>query len=491
MSKESTTTAKTAAAPAGRLAALIAAAIVCVRSAPDPDFWGHLRFGLDLATSGRLPSVDPYSFTQDVPWVNHEWLSEWLFAQAYRAGGVAGLMTLKMAIVGLAFWLLARLGESTRQEYRGWLLAVAFVGCAPLASTFRPHLWTVLGLAIVSTILAGRARIAWLPLIFVAWANLHGGWIVGVGVCGLWLAGRVIDTRTWRPVVMPAAVVAFSVVATIANPYGWRLWQFLADTVGMSRPDITEWRPYWEAFEPAQIVLLPLTIGILATTITARWRHVSWARLLPACWLGLNALFVARLAPLFSFMACVCVLEAWRRDGAEPTASAAGVQPRLASTQLIDAVTVLAVTVPLFLPQARCLEIPAAWRPDPIAASALSAPEVRGRIVVPFDWGEYAIWHWGPRLQVSTDGRRETVYSAATLEEQQLVALGRPDVLEAFVSRTNPDYAWLRGRSGDAAAMWFAHHGYTVDIDTGASVVLRRQDRAPLRAGLPASSCAP
>ena len=37
--------------------------------------------------------------------------------------------------------------------------------------------------------------------------------------------------------------------------------------------------------------------------------------------------------------------------------------------------------------------------------------QLRGRMVTYFDWGEYAIWHLSPRVRVSLDGRRETVYS--------------------------------------------------------------------------------
>ena len=30
---------------------------------------------------------------------------------------------------------------------------------------------------------------------------------------------------------------------------------------------------------------------------------------------------------------------------------------------------------------------------------------------MPYDWGEYVLWHLGPGVKVSMDGRRETVYS--------------------------------------------------------------------------------
>ena len=64
---------------------ILAPAIVLTRA--DPDLWGHLRFGLDMLSQHTLPSVDVYSFTQDVPWINHEWLSELIMGVAYRIGG--------------------------------------------------------------------------------------------------------------------------------------------------------------------------------------------------------------------------------------------------------------------------------------------------------------------------------------------------------------------------------------------------------------------
>jgi len=50
----------------------------------DPDLWGHVRFGLDMLSTGRLTTTDPYSYTSDIPWLNHEWLSELIMGAAYR-----------------------------------------------------------------------------------------------------------------------------------------------------------------------------------------------------------------------------------------------------------------------------------------------------------------------------------------------------------------------------------------------------------------------
>jgi hypothetical protein len=59
-----------------------------------------------------------------------------------------------------------------------------------------------------------------------------------------------------------------------------------------------------------------------------------------------------------------------------------------------------------------CIPINAQYFPFPARAIALlKQSRFRGNLAVPFTWGEYALWHLGPGVKVSIDGRRETVYS--------------------------------------------------------------------------------
>src|ERR1051326_9609012 len=61
----------------------------------DPDLWGHLRFGVDLLRTWHLSRADPYSFTSDIAWINHEWLSELLLAIVYLPLRAVGMNLLK------------------------------------------------------------------------------------------------------------------------------------------------------------------------------------------------------------------------------------------------------------------------------------------------------------------------------------------------------------------------------------------------------------
>ena len=63
----------------------------------------------------------------------------------------------------------------------------------------------------------------------------------------------------------------------------------------------------------------------------------------------------------------------------------------------------------------------------------LAQTQVSGNMVTFFDWGEYAIWQLSPRIKVSMDGRRETIYPRTVYDEDQqlLFGIGRWDALLA------------------------------------------------------------
>src|SRR6185369_11377240 len=93
--------------PVTMIPAWIGVFFVLLKTNADPDLWGHLRFGLDALATHGLTTIDPYSYTSDIPWLNHEWLSEVVIAVAYRAFGSAGLVATKMVFIAATFALLA------------------------------------------------------------------------------------------------------------------------------------------------------------------------------------------------------------------------------------------------------------------------------------------------------------------------------------------------------------------------------------------------
>jgi hypothetical protein len=443
-------------------------AFAILKTLADPDLWGHVRFGLDILRDRRLPIADPYSFTQDVPWVNHEWLSEVVMGAAYAAAGSWGLMLLKALLAAATCAVVWRALRDAADIARWPSLALVGWGTLSIAWTLRPQLWTLLLFASLCQILTSKRYLFAVPVLFIVWVNVHGGWIVGLGVLLVWCAGQIVEPGEQRPPVKVLGLIAaLSIAATLLNPYGWHLWEFIASTVRTSRVDISEWKPVWRE-----------SLGK-----TAQWAGgvtfiaiVCWRRGRPSlpvlavvAMLAYGSFTVNRLVPLFLEAAVILLAPLL-------PAAAADVAPPRART-LADAVA-LAIAIAVSLATGaipRCIAIQGLADPDVAAGEALKASAAHGRLITWFNWGEYAIWHLSPNLKVSTDGRRETVYSMRTLEEQYHIAFGRREGFQVL-ERLKPEYVWLSYEFSRPTAEWLRQHGYRIDIDTPLSFVAVRAD---------------
>ena len=465
------------------------AALTLSVTRPDPDLWGHLRFGLDWWQSFSLPSADPYSFTQDKPWINHEWLSEALMGAAYGIGGTTGLILLKIAVIGATLGLLRRRLRGATPLVAALVMGLAIMCAMPISLTVRPQLWSLLCLTALATILDDERRpavqIGLCALLFAFWANLHGGWITGAAVLFVYSFMRILTAP--RTAVRWLAVAAAGIAATLINPYGIGLWEFLASTVRASRPDISEWQPM--GVESPLILWLPLLSVLLLATLLSRRPETRpsapvWAVLLV---LVGAAVRVHRVAPLMGPASLAllgpCIVKSWGHLGQ--------IRARAREAALVlwipVAVAVIAVSRPIG-ESFKCLPIDSDWTPDLEAAASLQARS--GRLWTTFDWGEYAIWHFGPALKVSIDGRRETIYSDAVIQLHRRFERGEPDAA-AQVQQIGPDYVWLQASKVKAKA-WLEENGYRIDVDTGLSFIATRQDLPKLlTATHPMPSCFP
>src|SRR3989304_5864233 len=71
-------------------------AYVACQTFADPDIWGHVKFGQDILQSGSITDRDPYSYlTSGQVWINHEGLTEVIFAAVFALGGSPGRLLVK------------------------------------------------------------------------------------------------------------------------------------------------------------------------------------------------------------------------------------------------------------------------------------------------------------------------------------------------------------------------------------------------------------
>lgn len=455
--------------------AWILTAVAAVPTRADPDLWGNLRFGLDIIASRHIGEADQYSFTQDIPWINHEWLAQVMMAASYQLGGTPALVGLKTALVLLTLGLVTRVFHGARPLVAEGAMMLVLWGSLALTGTIRAQLWSFAGLAMLLWLLSrGGSRALWyVPVLFAVWVNCHIGWVIGLAVLGWWAVGTMArgdPSSRFRP----AAVVGGSLLATLVNPYGWKLWQFTAGATHLSR-GITEWQPLWTTPMSNWVPwLLAVALGVSAIVSKPRL-SAEWA--VCALVLGYVSAGVVKFAPFFVEFTVLVLAPVVRARWPEPPATIA-TPP---AVRLVNGAAIAicgAAAMSLSAPSFQCLPADRQWRPDASAARALIDGRAQGRIAVWFDWGEYVIWHLGPGLRVSFDPRYDLLYSAAAIDEQSQLAQGTAAGV-AFIERTRPEYLWYP-QSKAVLKHWVAANGYRLDVDTRESFVAVRADLRPL-----------
>jgi hypothetical protein len=279
-------------------------AITVAKGVQDPDYFWHVTAGQLIAETGRVPSADPFSFTWlGQPWTPHEWLSElliyWLVAALGRIGALVVFGFAPVAIFGILAAALSRQGARALAIGLPFALgAFVLIGYV----TLRPQAvsWLLLA-ALAWFLLEARPdhprRMLLLVPLFVLWANLHGLYVVGLGVVGVYtlftLAGRtpMSPARGWVLVAL-AGVIGASMV-TPAGPIGILYPLRYVDSGDWGLANIQEWQsPNFH--EPAHIgfLLLIVAVGLNGGRGTPGW-------LVALSWIGVAAgLLALRNAPI-------------------------------------------------------------------------------------------------------------------------------------------------------------------------------------------------
>jgi hypothetical protein len=408
-------------------------------------------FGHDIVASRAIPTADPYSFTSDRPWVNHEWLSESLMYGAYALSGPIGLGVLKLALVlsilGLVLVNL-RTFDSAPLLHDG-LVFLTLVGIAPQSGHMRPEMFSLVLFAAMLTMFTaaehGAMRALWaVPALMIAWVNCHGGWLVGIGALGVWIAGELLASWSLRNLVRLGALGATAAVATLANPYGVGLWRFLRETVGLDRRDISEWLPVYQ-LGPGIALLWLIAAAVAFAAVFLSGRQPRASAVLVIAMLAVASFRVGRLIGFFALAVVIllgpAVSVAWNRRAARASVPKA---PTRAEAVIVAAIAVgvLSWSAIQIDGNLKCIRIEPDWSPEPAAAQFIEGNGLHGRMLTWFDYGEYAIWHFWPAIRVSIDGRRETVYSDAVRERHLAFFFDAPRGRQ-YATELNADYVWV------------------------------------------------
>lgn len=296
---------------------------ISLRPPFDPDMGWHLMDGEYLfAHNFVVAHHDIFSFTMpDFPLVMHEWASDIVMYFIYANWGLLALSLFFAAVTTLAF-LLAAFGVGARREYKVIAAMLAVIASLPIVGV-RPQMINLAGLAL-TIYLVFRLRnsqnfrgIYFLPLIFAVWVNVHGGFAVGLFFLGVYLAVELsklilanilgkrkkeifrkaseklllssLNFRIWRKL---AFLTALSALATLLNPYGWKVYIEVFTTIfdQYAKKTISEWLPVTVANPMSWQFYIYLSL--FAILLLFSWRKLDYTYFfvaLPFLYLGFSS----------------------------------------------------------------------------------------------------------------------------------------------------------------------------------------------------------
>ncbi len=282
----------------------------------DGDTGYHIRAGEYILKTLSVPRHDIFSFRSPaLPWTAHEWLSEVIMALIYKVSGLTGVVLFYAFLIAFTYYLLFKVVRTYQGDYVTKILIIILaIASSQIHWLARPHIFSLLLLVIWYYLLdlyqyRHRNYLYLLPLIMLAWVNLHGGYIVGVGLVGIYLldnlikmfgaegAEKKIYTRKTAVLGMTGAAC---LVVSLINPYGYHilLFPFKLTSNKFIMDNVNEFLSvnFHEAIEFKYMFFFMLAVFALSK------KGLNFVELMLMLLFTYMALYSARYIPLFGII---------------------------------------------------------------------------------------------------------------------------------------------------------------------------------------------
>jgi hypothetical protein len=409
----------------------------------DPDIWWHMATGRWILQHHALPVNDPFSmYGATRPWLVYSWAFDLGVQTLFARFGLVGIFLFQIAVHVLVAVALFHLMKSLLPDF--WrAVALTAVSLYAVSHIYAPRpgmatvVFTILELGILLAVRRGEsAKKLWLlPLIFVAWANIHIQFVYGLGLLGVFACEPIV-MRVPRLVREEEIREAFArakyiwvalggcLLATFVNPYGQKLYSTVIEY--MHQPKSYSLVMELKAMnfrQPEHYVAAFLALCAAMAIGWRRDRRPLWPLLL-----AVSALVAFRSVKeiwFLSVIASCAIADGWV---ALPV-----VRERSAAAKEVwrDRIFVGAGVLAVLLLSYRNNDVSNDWIAMQVAGSFPEASvsyiekhHLPGPLYNDFTWGGYLIWRL-PQMRVANDGRTN-VHGDARVEQDWKVWNGKP-----------------------------------------------------------------
>lgn len=413
------------------------------------DLWGHLNAGRHIHQAGSLPSEDLFSYTTDLPqhlsdlgknevapsqlpsefkhWsmnLYHSWLGQLILFMVQDNFGLRGVGVLKSILFILTLSTLYAAMRKRGAHHCAAFFSLALV--AHLGTDFnysRPQIFSFFLFSLMLYLLAdfrkGGRLLYGLPAVMLLWANIHGGFIMGVALLLLFCGGELIQALLPLPPDENRAItlsptrrrilllIAFlTLLAGLANPNGYRIFTFpLATMNSLYGSGIMEYqKPGFDSFRTFWFMLL---LSVIAVVFRLRRTPVSeilpvlfWAA---ASLMGMRAIIYFGLGASVFLASSLTEITIWsgmaKHTGKTPLSQTLAASMPDLVTAIVALLLLIAVAA-----SGNVLQFKNRFWYPVQALRYIKTNHLPGRLFNFYDWGGYINWIL-PDYKVFIDGR--------------------------------------------------------------------------------------
>jgi len=412
---------------------------IAVKLLGDAGIGWHIRTGQQILATHAIPRVDSFSSTmQGKPWFAWEWLYDLAVGELEATLGLNGVVWVTSVVIAAVFaWMFRLLMIRGTNMLAALVLTLLAISASMIHFLARPHvvswLLTLVYFAVLADAERGATRSShrrmWiLPVLMLLWVNLHGGFIVGFVLLAIFWLAAVWEWWTTTDGVIEKAVQKIeaarrvralavaglcSAVASLLNPYGWRLhahiYSYLTNRFLMDHIEEFQSPNFHGVAQKCFAVLVLITLAALA--MRGRKARVSGA--LVILFAVYSGLYASRSIPVSSVLLAMVVGPLFRSElpGAGFFQRMAGIEMRL-RWHIWPALAALA-TLLIAMNGGRVGSSPIMdahfdpQRMPVIAVNYIEQHGIHGPILSTDYWGGYLIYRLGPENLVVVDDRHD------------------------------------------------------------------------------------
>ncbi len=211
--------------------------IFSIDTPSDPDLGWHLKYGEYFFQHGSVLRDNTFStLMPNYHWANTSWLTDVLTYAVFHFGGFFGLTLLGASVVTLTFYFFSKVARLTLWDQAFLFPLLLYLEQPINAISFRGQQISLLLIGVLFFLLSrykDRPKILYLTIpLFFLWANLHGEFLLGIVLFGLWIAlyaikgiksikgikGIFINNRS--QIIYLTGIFTACVAVTVVNPFG-------------------------------------------------------------------------------------------------------------------------------------------------------------------------------------------------------------------------------------------------------------------------------